>query len=144
MALWRELRPHLDLLPPRLERLTLRLDREGRRHVIAESVGEPWRNPEALRGALPDGRNVICWWQPVDGAARVVAGPTTGFPATAFEQVNPAMGMITRRWAVEQLGDVRGQTVWDLYGGMGGTTGPLRRGGGKRLGGARRPKAGCP
>ncbi len=121
MALWRELRPRLDLLPPRLERLTLRLDREGRRHVIAESVGEPWRNPEALRGALPDGDNVICWWQPVDGAARVVAGPTTGFPATAFEQVNPEMGTIARGWAVEQLGDVRGAVVWDLYGGIGDT-----------------------
>src|SRR6266699_1822427 len=115
MALWRELRPRLDLLPPRLSRLTLRLDREGRRHVIAESSGEPWRNPEALRVALPDGANVICWWQPVGGAARVVAGPATGFPATAFEQVNPEMGTIARGWAVEQLGDVRGAVVWDLY-----------------------------
>ncbi len=122
MALWRELRPRLDLLPPRLERLTLRLDREGRRHVIAESMGEPWRNPEALRGALPDGDNVICWWQPVDGAARVVGGgPVTGFPATAFEPVNPEMGTIARGWVVEQLGDVRGAVVWDLYGGIGDT-----------------------
>ncbi len=121
MALWRELRPRLDLLPPRLSRLTLRLDREGRRHVIAESSGEPWRNPEALRAALPDGANVICWWQPVDGAARVVAGPATGFPATAFERVNPEMGTIARGWAVEQLGDVRGAVVWDLYGGIGDT-----------------------
>jgi 23S rRNA (uracil1939-C5)-methyltransferase len=121
MALWRELRPRLDLLPPRLERLTLRLDREGRRHIIAESTGEPWRDPEALRAALPDGDNVICWWQPVDGAARVVAGPTTGFPATAFEQANPEMDSIARGWAVEQLGDVRGAVVWDLYGGIGDT-----------------------
>ncbi len=122
MALWRELRVRLDLLPPRLERLTLRLDREGRRHVIAESLGEPWADPEALRGALPDGANVICWWQPVDGAARVVAGgPVPGFPPTAFEQVNPEMGSIARGWAVEQLGDVRGAVVWDLYGGIGDT-----------------------
>jgi len=121
MALWRELRPRLDLLPPRLSRLTLRLDREGRRHVIAESSGEPWLNPEALRAALPEGANVICWWQPVDGAARVVAGPATGFPATAFEQVNPEMGTIARGWAVEQVGDVRGAVVWDLYGGIGDT-----------------------
>src|SRR5439155_922988 len=47
MALWRELKQRLDLLPPRLSRLTLQLDREGRRHVIAESSGEPWRNPAA-------------------------------------------------------------------------------------------------
>src|SRR4029077_442024 len=115
--------------------LTLRLDREARRHVIAESAGETWLNAEDLRRALPGsgvgetGCGGQAWgagesvraWQPLDGAARVVAGPATGFPATAFEQVNPAMGMITRRWAVEQLGDVRSQTVWDLYGGIGDT-----------------------
>src|SRR5256885_17260429 len=107
MVLWRELKQRLELLPARLTQLILRLDREGRRHVIAESSGEPWLNSEALRAALPDGANVICWWQPVDGAARVVAGPATGFPATAFEHVNPEMGTIARGWAVEQLGDVR-------------------------------------
>src|SRR6266566_3433092 len=121
MALWRELKQRLELLPARLTQLILRLDREGRRHVIAESSGEPWLNSEALRAALPDGANVICWWQPVDGAARVVAGPATGFPATAFEHVNPEMGTIARGWAVEQLGDVRGAVVWDLYGGIGDT-----------------------
>ena len=123
MALWREVRARLALLPPGLTRLTLRLDREGRRHVIAEATGEPWLDAERLRVALPanEGEEVICWWRPVDGAARVMAGPTTGFPATAFEQVNPEMGILARRWAVEQLGDVRGQTVWDLYGGIGDT-----------------------
>jgi len=121
MALWREVKQRLDLLPPRLTRLTLRLDREGPRHIIAESSAEPWRTAEALRAALPDGGNVICWWQPVDGAARVVAGPATGFPPTAFEQVNPEMGTIARAWAVDQVGDVRGAVVWDLYGGIGDT-----------------------
>src|SRR5213592_353724 len=123
MALWRELRGRLALLPQPLTRLTLRLDRDERRHIIAESAGEPWLNADELRRALlgsVDGA-IVCWWQPVDGAARVVAGPATGFPATAFEQVNPGMGMITRRWAVEQLGDLRSQTVWDLYGGIGDT-----------------------
>jgi 23S rRNA (uracil1939-C5)-methyltransferase len=114
-----ELRSRLALLPQPLTRLTLRLDRDGRRHVIAESAGEPWLNAAELRRDLGDA--VVCWWQPVDGAARVVAGPATGFPATAFEQVNPTMGALTRRWAVEQLGDVRGLTVWDLYGGIGDT-----------------------
>lgn len=127
MALWRELRSRLEMLPERLTRLTLRLDREGRRHVIAESAGEPWGKPaaEQLRRALPAGADgnseVVCWWQPAEGAARVMAGPATGFPATAFEQVNPEMGVLTRRWAVDQLGDLRGQTVWDLYGGIGDT-----------------------
>ncbi|HLZ46226.1 MAG TPA: TRAM domain-containing protein [Gemmatimonadales bacterium] len=131
MALWRELRGRLDMLPAPLTRLTLRLDREARRHVIAESAGEPWLNADELRQALHghvEGE-IVCWWEPVDGAARVVAGPATGFPATAFEQVNPGMGMVTRRWAVEQLGDVRGQTVWDLYGGIGDTAALLVEGG---------------
>jgi len=123
MALWRELRPRLELLPQPLTRLTLRLDRDQRRHIIAESAGEPWLDAQdlqrSLQGAI-DGE-VVCWWHPVDGAARVVAGPATGFPATAFEQVNPGMGILARQWAVEQLGDVKGQTVWDLYGGIGDT-----------------------
>jgi len=128
MALWRELRSRLELLPPRLTRLTLRLDRDGRRHVVAESAGEAWATAAELRTALGGGgegagggQDVICWWQPVDGAARVMAGPATGFPPTAFEQVNPEMGAIARAWAVEQLGDVRGAVVWDLYGGIGDT-----------------------
>jgi 23S rRNA (uracil1939-C5)-methyltransferase len=121
MALWRELRTHLDLLPPRLTLITLRLDRDGRRHVIAETAGEPWLEAERLRAALPDGENLVCWWQPADGAARVVAGPATGFPATAFEQANPEMSILARSWAVEQLGAVAGQVIWDLYGGIGDT-----------------------
>lgn len=121
MILWRELKSHLRLLPARLSRLTLRLDRSGRRHVIAESVGEPWRTAEALRAALADGADVVCWWQPVEGAARVVAGPATGLPATAFEQLNPEMGTIARRWVVERLGEVERRVVWDLYGGIGDT-----------------------
>jgi 23S rRNA (uracil1939-C5)-methyltransferase len=121
MALWRELRTHLDLLPERMGRVTLRLDRAGRRHVIVESAGDAWQRAAELRGLLPDGEHVVCWWHPEGGAPRVVAGPETGFPATAFEQVNPEMGQVARAWAVEQIGDVRGRVVWDLYGGIGDT-----------------------
>ncbi len=122
-ALWHELRSRLALLPDRLTRLTLRLDREGRRHVIAESPGEPWRSAEALRAILADGEgpDVICWWRPVDGAARVLAGPATGFPPTAFEDLNPEMSARARAWAVDQLGTMEGAVVWDLYGGIGDT-----------------------
>jgi len=123
MALWRGVRQHLDLLPDRLSCLTLRLDRGGGRHVIAETGGhgEPWLRATELRALLPDGSRVICWWHPEGGVARVMAGPETGFPATAFELVNPEMGRVARTWAVEQLGEVRGQVVWDLYGGVGDT-----------------------
>lgn len=121
MELWRELKRCAQLLPERLVGVTLRLDREGCRHVIVESAGPPWLNADALRLALSDGTRVSCWWQPSEGAARVMAGPATGFPATAFEQGNPEMGTVVRRWAVDQLGDVTGQVVWDLYGGVGDT-----------------------
>src|SRR5438128_11946198 len=115
MATVREHEQRLSPLPAALTHLTLRLDREGRRHVIAESTGEPWRDPAALRAALPGGESVICWWQPVDGAARVVAGgggPAPGFPAPAFEHVSPEMGTIARGGGGEQRGGVRGAGVW--------------------------------
>jgi 23S rRNA (uracil1939-C5)-methyltransferase len=89
--------------------------------VIAESAGEAWCTAERLRAVLP-AYALVCWWHPVDGALRVVAGPATGFPATGFEQVHPAMAAAARAWAVEQLGDVQGLVAWDLYGGIGDTT----------------------
>lgn len=119
MELWQHVRGRLDLFPERLTRITLRLDRDSVRHVIAESAGEPWRTAQRLRAAMPEGTGPVCWWRPVDGAARVVAGPETGFPATGFEPVHPAMSADVRRWVVERLGDIQGRVAWDLYGGIG-------------------------
>jgi 23S rRNA (uracil1939-C5)-methyltransferase len=122
MALWRGVVAHLDLLPERPAHITLRLDREGHRHLVVESAGEPWLQAGEMRKALSEGNGeVICWWQPTEGAARVMAGPATGFPATAFEQIHPEMGGLARTWAVEQLGGLTDQLVWDLYGGIGDT-----------------------
>jgi 23S rRNA (uracil1939-C5)-methyltransferase len=99
------------------------LDRQGHRHLVVESGGQPWLRADEVRKALAgDGEgDVVCWWQPTDGAARVMAGPATGFPATAFEQVHPEMGGLARAWAVEQLGVVQDRLTWDLYGGIGDT-----------------------
>lgn len=121
MALWRGLKAHLDLLPERTTQLTLRLSRDDTRHIIVQSAGEPWHTAGELRSALSDGASVVCWWQPVEGAPRVIAGPSTGFPATGFEAENPAMDRVARHWVVEGLGDVRGLQAWDLYGGIGDT-----------------------
>ena len=122
MALWCGVVTHLALLPNRPAHITLRLDREGNRHLVVESSGEPWLKAGEMRKALSAGEgDVICWWQPTEGAARVMAGPATGFPATAFEQVNPEMGGLAREWAVQQLGALTGQIAWDLYGGIGDT-----------------------
>ncbi len=118
MDFWREVKEQVALLPHTLTRLTLRLDRDGGRHVVAESSGAPWTDAQGLRGALSNPDSVTCWWQPPDGTARVLAGGT-GVPATAFEQVNPEMAVLVRAWVVEQLGDVAERVAWDLYGGMG-------------------------
>src|SRR3989441_12929757 len=47
---------------------------------------------------------------------------STLFPYTTLfrsEPVHPEMALLARRWAVEQLGDLRGGVAWDLYGGIG-------------------------
>jgi 23S rRNA (uracil1939-C5)-methyltransferase len=70
---------------------------------------------------------VTIWYQPEGGAARAIAGAGEAFPATVFEQVNPEMGDQVRSFAVQQLGDVAGRRVWDLYSGIGETTLQLTR-----------------
>ncbi|HTS87137.1 MAG TPA: TRAM domain-containing protein [Gemmatimonadales bacterium] len=120
MELWTALRPRLHLLPPDAEQLTLRVARDGGRHLVVRARGaEAWRKPERLAQALAAaGAPATIWWQPGGGAARVVGRGET-FPATVFEQVNPDLGDQIRAWAVEQLGIRPGMHVWDLYAGIG-------------------------
>jgi tRNA/tmRNA/rRNA uracil-C5-methylase (TrmA/RlmC/RlmD family) len=127
MDAWTAIRPALRHLPDAVEGLVLRLDREGGVHAIVLGGTPPWdpgRFFEAI--GLP---GMSLWWRPEGGAARVLAGPQRGFPALAFEQINPALANVMRERAVESLGDVRGQTVWDLYGGVGDTARLLAAGG---------------
>jgi 23S rRNA (uracil1939-C5)-methyltransferase len=51
----------------------------------------------------------------------VVAGARTGFPALVFEQANGDFAAQIRAAAVDALGDMAGEIVWDLYGGVGDT-----------------------
>ena len=132
MALWRDLRAHLDLLPPKVSKLTLRVDGHGGRHIIAESStspgSAPWSSAQELRSALADGENVVCWWQAAEAPPATPAPPTVvagdpgdaGSVATpASQRANAEMAAVARRWAVDQLGDVRGQLTWDVYGALG-------------------------
>jgi 23S rRNA (uracil1939-C5)-methyltransferase len=119
--LWQALRPHLQLLPADAEQLLLRLDRSGGRHVVVKSRGDQaWSGGPRLAERLAGAGTI--WWQPQDGAPRVVAGDREAFPATVFEQVNPGVGERIREFALEQLGDVSLMHVWDLYAGVGETT----------------------
>ena len=121
-SVWARLRPLQSRLPKELERLILRLDRTGEVHLIAETSGQTgWTKAREFHEALGE---VTIWWRPEGGSPRVVAGGDgrTAYPATVFEQVNPAMGDQVRQWAVAQAGDVTGKHCWDLYAGIGETT----------------------
>jgi 23S rRNA (uracil1939-C5)-methyltransferase len=124
MELWQDLRALRPLLPPDLAQVVLRMDRTGGRHVVLRiGPGEVWSGFEGLRRELTR-RNISAtiWYQPEGGAPRAIAGAGEAFPATVFEQVNPEMGDRVRSFAVQQLGDIAGCRVWDLYAGIGETT----------------------
>jgi 23S rRNA (uracil1939-C5)-methyltransferase len=119
MALWAGLVRRRVLLPLSVESLVLREDRAGLKHVVVIGGDTPW-DARSLADALGD-PSLSIWWQPRKGAARVVNGPRTGFPATAFEQVSREAGSSLRAAVVDALGEVGGRVVWDLYGGIGET-----------------------
>jgi 23S rRNA (uracil1939-C5)-methyltransferase len=124
MELWQAVRKLRNLLPQRLEQVVLRLDRTGGRHLLLRvGAGEVWPGGDRLRRELTrSGITATIWWQPPGGAARAMAGSAEAFPATVFEQVHPEMGDRVREFAIQQLGDVSGRRVWDLYAGIGETT----------------------
>jgi 23S rRNA (uracil1939-C5)-methyltransferase len=129
MRLWEALRPALHLLPPDTEQLLLRLDRSGGLHVVVRGAGtEAWTGGRRLaESARARGVTVTVWWQPAQGAPRVMAGDREAFPATVFEQVHPGLADRIRADATEWLGDVRNVHAWDLYAGIGETTDRLFR-----------------
>jgi 23S rRNA (uracil1939-C5)-methyltransferase len=117
MRLWQATRSHAGLLPAHATHLVMREDRTGDAHLIVRGGNPPW-HAAALARALGDAAIAI-WWEPQGGGARVVAGSQTGFPATAFAQVQPDLADRIRRDAVAALGDVAELPLWDLYGGTG-------------------------
>jgi 23S rRNA (uracil1939-C5)-methyltransferase len=127
MELWQAVRALRSFLPPRLIQIVLRLDRSGGRHVVVRvGPGEVWSGFDRLREELASrGVPASIWYQPEGGAARAVAGASEAFPATVFEQVNPDMGDRVRAFALDQLGSVSGERVWDLYAGIGEATAQL-------------------
>jgi 23S rRNA (uracil1939-C5)-methyltransferase len=129
MTMWQAVRKLRTLLPPDLEQVVLRLDRSGGRHLLLRvGKSEVWSGAPRLHRAMErDGVAATIWWQPEGGAARAVAGAGEAYPATVFEQVHPEMGDRVREFAVQQLGEVSGLKVWDLYAGIGETTERLVR-----------------
>ena len=124
MKLWDAMRPHLRLIPATARTVMLRLDREGRPHVVVrDQATQVWDRGPALAAAIAERvPHPSIWWQPPEGAARVTGGGRDPFPATVFEQVHPVMGDRIRAWAVEQLGEISGRHIWDLFAGIGETS----------------------
>lgn len=120
-ALWTTILQHLAAIPPDVDRMVLRLDRDGARHVVASAPGSgDWAEAAQLASALEaDGLPTSVWYQPAGGSVRLLAGPGSDHRATVFEQVNSTMGAQVRRDAIAELGSVTGQHVWDLYAGVG-------------------------
>jgi 23S rRNA (uracil1939-C5)-methyltransferase len=112
------------LLPEDATHIVLRLDRSGGLHLIVRTTsGRVWSGAVPLARALNKrGCAATVWWHPAGGAPRVLSGDAEAFPATVFEQINPAMGDRVRAFAVQQLGAVSGRRIWDLYSGIGETT----------------------
>jgi 23S rRNA (uracil1939-C5)-methyltransferase len=131
MDLWAVLRHQRALLPVSLDRLVLRLDRSGGRHVIARVRGSTVWTQAATLGRELERRGVpaVLWWHPEGGVARVLSGRSGAAPASVFEQVNPTMGDRVRAYALSRLGPVAEARVWDLYAGIGETTAALAQGG---------------
>jgi 23S rRNA (uracil1939-C5)-methyltransferase len=125
--LWTATRSSLHLLPEDAEQLLLRLDREANLHLVILARGDrAWGGGQRLAEALAGhGVRATVWWQPGEGAPRVMAGDRTAFPATVFEQVHPGLGDQIRLWALEQLGPLTDCHAWDLYAGIGETTNAL-------------------
>jgi 23S rRNA (uracil1939-C5)-methyltransferase len=94
--------------------------------VLRVEEGEAWSGFDRFYRELERlNAPATIWYQPKGGAARAVAGAGEAFPATVFEQIHPEMGERVRAFALEQLGDVAGRRVWDLYAGIGETTAQL-------------------
>jgi 23S rRNA (uracil1939-C5)-methyltransferase len=129
--LWTALRDRRRLLPRTLDQLVLRVDREGRCHaIVRSSSGDAWNRGKELGGSLEKaGAGAVLWWEPEGGAPRTVSGAREAYPIMVFEQVHPAMGDRARAYAVQELGELSGLHVWDLYAGIGETTRALAAGG---------------
>ncbi len=130
MEVWAVVRAHRKLLPADWNRLVLRLDREGYRHLMLEAeAGAVWNDAPRLAAALEAAGAPASLWLHADGAPAHVAGPASGVAAAAFEQVHPAVARMARAFALDWLSAGEGDTVWDLYAGLGDSSRALARSG---------------
>ena len=105
--------------------VVLRRDRQEQLHVIVRTRASApaWGGAGDLIRALDNvGLQALIWWQPSGETPRNTTSEDGGWPATVFEQINPAFGALVRSAAIESLGAIKGVRAWDLYAGIGETT----------------------
>ena len=118
---WRIVAATREEWPAALSHIVLRLGRDDRVHVVFRGPVQPdaaWGHRDAL----------VAWWEAPGSAPRRVsagAGGPEQIPPGVFEQVHRRMGDTIRAFALEQLGPVAGELVWDLYAGIGETSDAL-------------------
>lgn len=130
MELWKVLSAHRGKLPEGFERLVMRLDRDGQRHVIVEAeAGAGWSDAPQLADALAAAGEEASLWLRTGAAPVHMAGPKSATAAAAFEQVHPAVAWMARAFALDRLSAGEGDEVWELYAGLGDTSRALARSG---------------
>lgn len=126
--LWAAVRSVIAELCPGLDQVVLKEDRTGGLHLLLRGPARPPRKTaERLAASVPGVAPVTLWWQAGHAPARHIGGVDSSAPATAFEQVHPAMGDRVRAYAINLLGSVAGLRVWDLYAGLGDASMELAR-----------------
>jgi len=131
MNMWQVLEAHAEVLPQRADRLTLREDGTGGRHLVVHGVvPDSWPDSEACAALFESaGIETSIWIVDAGNDARQVAGSEARLAGLAFEQVNPVTGARVRKDAVAGLGPLAARHVWDLYAGIGQTAALLAKAG---------------
>jgi len=118
---WRIVAASSATWPPALSHIVLRIGRDERVHVV-------FRGPVRPEPSWGETAGVVCWWEAPDQPPRRVTpgeGDADQIPPGVFEQVHQAMAARVRAFAIDELGEVAGALVWDLYAGIGETSAAL-------------------
>jgi 23S rRNA (uracil1939-C5)-methyltransferase len=117
-AVWQLVSSASTEWPAALSHIVLRLGRDDKVHVL-------FRGPVKPAPSWGDKPGLVSWWEAPDAGPRRVTGGNGAadqIPPGVFEQVHRSMGARVRDFAIEQLGPVNGELVWDLYAGVGETS----------------------
>ncbi len=118
---WQRVAERAPEWPAALSHIVLRVGRDEGVHVV-------FRGPVKPGMGWAEQEDFVCWWEAPDRSPRRVTrggDAAEPIPPGVFEQVHQQMGDRVRAFAIEQVGEVSGVLVWDLYAGIGETSSAL-------------------